>query len=160
MCGGGRYRTMGGGIKAATAPLSEVEESAEIFLRAVDLKKEVRWLVLKGFFSPLGASAGVHALQPYHAAADATGGSNGEASKSTDCGFRVVICETLQCTGEQRNKLVRAVRQLTAASKGATGKHIARAVPPALAAAVASGWLALERQVRARERERALGFGS
>jgi len=63
----------------------------------------------------------------------------------------------LQCTGEQRNKLVRAVRQLTAAvSKGATGNHIARAVPPALAAAVASGWLALERQVRVgvRERER------
>jgi hypothetical protein len=58
----------------------------------------------------------------------------------------------LQCTGEQRNKLVRAVRQLTAAvSKGATGHHVARAVPPALAAAVASGWLALERQVRERE---------
>jgi hypothetical protein len=35
---------MAGGTKAATGPLSEVEESAEIFLSVVDLKKEVRWL--------------------------------------------------------------------------------------------------------------------
>jgi len=81
---------MGGGTKAATAPLSELEESAETFLSAVDLKKEVRWLArraVRGF--PLSASPpearALHSTQdrtlpPSPHSRERHGWVNGEAS--------------------------------------------------------------------------------
>jgi len=70
---------MGGGTKAATAPLSELEESAETFLSAVDLKKEVRWLARRAVrgFSP---GSTFFTLPPSPHSRERHGWVNGEAS--------------------------------------------------------------------------------